>query len=653
MKRFTTIFLSYIFIFFVFAFSITITKAAETKTPVLAASENSSTEDDITTSMEDTTEEPVHVLFIGNSFTASNGFNIGTLLEEIAASQGKNIDTKTIHHGGAQLSYYTFPASKFAVYYKEVQLALLTEKWDYIVLQEYSKGGIENAANNMFPAIEQLKKLINIYQPDAEILLYMTHGFKNGSTTSVNGQDVLLSATQLQQYTQMAYKYIGDKLELRTVPVGVAFSRISQTYPDINLFISDNKHPNYTGFYLAASCFYKAIYGEAPSDITAVPEGCMLDEEMRSRLYAATDGSLTLNTCTHIMKVGQTYQLKADITEKDETITWKSLKSSVVSVSETGKLTAKKAGNALIIAKSSSGLQDICYITVEDETLYKKGLMFTTSYYQVESGDKIKITPSVSALLEENTIKWSVSGKSVAQVTSDGTVTALAPGKATIKATDKISGKSASYTLYVKLPAPKKISVKTMTTSANKANEANVRINWSAVSHATSYTVYRSSSKNGTYIAIGKTTSRSYTDKKIKTAKNYYYRVTASNGYTYCESEKSTVYARVIAPTTPSINKTAANNTRIKITWTRKTSATGYIIYRSSNNGKTYKEIARTTSNKKLNYIDKNVKKGKNYCYKIRAYRNLGDKTFYSNYSSSVKIKAAKKTTKKTTKKTS
>lgn len=647
MKRFTKLLFSYSFILFIFAFCVIITKAAETKTPVLAASENNSEGSSTANNTTVSTEEPVHVLFIGNSFTASNGFNIGTLLEEIAASQGRNIDTKTIHHGGAQLLYYTSPSSKYAAYYKEVQLSLLTEKWDYIVLQENSKGGIENTTSNMFPAIEQLKRFINIYQPDAEILLYMTHGYADGTTTSVNGQDVLLSASQLQQYTQMAYKYIGDKLELRTVPVGVAFAKVSKNYPDINLFISDNKHPNYTGFYLAATCFYKAIYGAVPTDTTTVPDGCTLDEETRSRLYAAADGALTINTCTHIMKTGQTYQLKARITEKDEEITWKSLTASVVAVSETGKLTAKKAGNALIIAKSSSGLQDICYITVEDETLYKKGLMFTTSYYRVESGDKIKITPSVSALLAENTIKWSVSGKSVAQVTADGTVTALSPGKATIKATDNISGKSASYTLYVKLSAPKKISVKTVTASANKTNEANVKISWSAVSHATSYTVYRSSSKNGTYTAIGRTRSRSYTDKKIKAAKSYYYRVTASNGYTNCESEKSTVFARVIAPTTPSISKTTANSTRIKITWTRKTSATGYIIYRSSNNGRTYKEIARTTSNKKISFIDRNIKKGKNYCYKIKAYRNLGDKTFYSNYSSSVKIKAAKKTTKK------
>lgn len=240
MKRFTKLLFSYSCIFFVFAFSVIITKAAETRTPVLAASENnsegSSTENNTTVSTEDNSEEPVHVLFIGNSFTASNGFNIGTLLEEIAASQGRNIDTRAIHHGGAQLLYYTSPSSKYAAYYKEVQLALLTESWDYIVLQENSKGCIENTTDNMFPAIEQLKRFINIYQPDAEILLYMTHGYADGTTTSLNGQDVLLSKSQLQQYTQMAYKYIGDKLELRTVPVGVAFARISKNYPDINLF---------------------------------------------------------------------------------------------------------------------------------------------------------------------------------------------------------------------------------------------------------------------------------------------------------------------------------------------------------------------------------------------------------------------------------
>ncbi|MGN0393803.1 MAG: Ig-like domain-containing protein [Coprococcus sp.] len=638
MKKYLTLFLSCLFIFFIFAFNTTVSRAATVNSSATLSSEDDSSEN---------ADEPIHILFVGNSFTSSNGFNIGTILEDIAASQGKNIDAESINHGSAYLSYYASPTSKYASYYKELHLALLTDSWDYIVLQEQSKGGIENS-NNMYTAIEQLKKLINIYQPDAEILLYMTHGYADGTTTSVNGQDILLSASQLQQYTQAAYKYIGDKLELRTIPVGVAFSRISQNYADINLLLSDNKHPNYTGFYLAASCFYKAIFNEVPTDINAIPQNCILDEETRCILYNAADGLLSLDICSHIMKPGQAYQLKADITEKDEKITWKSLKPSVVSVSDTGELTAKKTGNALIIAQTDSGLQDVCYISVEDETLYDNGLMFSTSYYVVEPGDKIKVTPYVSASLSDNNIKWSLSGKTTASITSDGTVTALAPGRSIIKVSDIISGKSASYTLYVRLSAPKKISAKTITASSNKANEADIKISWSSVNNATSYTIYRSTSKNGTYIAIGNTSSRSYIDKKISTAKSYYYKVTASNSYTYCESEKSSVYARVIAPTTPVITKTAATNTRISIRWTRKTSASGYIIYRSTNNGKTYKEVARITSNTKITYIDRNVKTGKSYCYKIKSYRNLGDKTYNSNYSPYIKIKAEKKSTKKT-----
>jgi fibronectin type 3 domain-containing protein len=500
----------------------------------------------------------------------------------------------------------------------------------------------------MIPAIEKLQSLINIYQPDAEILLFMTHGYYNGTTTSVNGESKLLSATQLQQYIQMSYTYIGNKLGLRVVPCGLAFARCQQLYPDMTILGTDNKHPNYLGYFLDAVCFYKAIFGKMPENTDIVPDGCKVTSEEMLKLYNAADGQLQLNTISHIMKIGDTYQLDAVLMDTtDANVTWKSLSSSIVSVSSTGLLTAKKAGSTLIIAQSESGLQDICYVTVEEEALYNAGIIFSTESHIVEQKDNLKITPAISTMLADDTITWSSSSKTIASVSSDGTVTANAPGKAVITATDKKAEKSASYTIYVRLTAPKKISIKTVATSSNKATEANVKISWSAVASAKSYVVYRSTSKNGEYTAIGTTTAKSYTDKKITTGKNYYYRVSAANTYSSCESSKSTVYARVIAPTTPTISKTSATTKKIKITWSRKTSATGYIIYRSTNNGKTYKEVARTTSNKVVSYTDKSVTKNKSYRYKIKAYRTLGGSVFYSNTSEAVKVKAAKKATKK------
>ncbi len=604
------------------------------------AEENTSEQPDPSSDPE--VEDPINILFVGNSFTSYNGNNVGEILENIAASQGKNIVATSICHGSAKLIYYAFPYTNYQSYYKELQLALLTGDWDYIVLQEQSKYGIEDPEGSMFPAIEHLKTLIDIYQPEAEILLYMTHGYVNGSLTKVNGNNELLSTTEFQQYVQMSYKYIADKLELRTVPVGEVFARTNYNYPEINLISSDNKHPNYTGYFLAASCFYRAIFNEAPTDATAEPDSCSLTEETREKLYKMTDDFLALTTTIKTIYTGQEITLKCVTSIEDEQITWESLNSSIASIDENGLLTAKKPGTALIMARTASGLQDLCYIKVEDKELYKKGFIFATSYYNVEKGDKLQVVPQISSTILSDQIKWSVSSKSIASVTSDGIVTALAPGKVTVTVTDKISEKSASYVIYVRFTAPTKISVKTVRNATNKTNEADINIKWSSVEGATKYIVYRSSYKNGTYVAIGTTSNRSYTDSKVKTARRYYYRVSASNSYANCESAKSTVYAVITAPTTPTIKKTYANNKKIKITWSRITSASGYIIYRSSNNGKTYKEVARTTSNRKISYTDTNVKKRRNYLYKVVSYRNANDTTYYSNYSPAVKIKAYK-----------
>ncbi|MGN0393802.1 MAG: Ig-like domain-containing protein [Coprococcus sp.] len=629
-----------IFIFCIFALSTTVVHAAEINSKRTGADTS-----------EDTDEDAIHILFIGNSFTStSEKNNIGKILENIAESQGISIKAETITNGGAHLSYYASPSSTYASYYKDVQLALLTEKWDYIVLQEYSKGGIECADTAMLPAIETLQQLIGIYQPDAEILLYMTHGYDNGVTTSVNGKNILLTKTQLQQYTQAAYTYIGNKLGLRVVPVGMAFSRCEQLYPDISLISSDDKHPDYAGYFLAACCFYKTIFDDIPRNTENIPKDCQLTRDVVEQLYNTADGSLHLNKSSRIMKAGQTYQLKATFNNTSDTIiTWKSLSPSIVTIDSTGNLTAKKTGTALIIARSESGLQDICYITVEDESLNKKGLVFATESYVVEKGDHIRITPSYSATLTNSTIVWYSSRKSIASVASDGTVTAVAPGKAVIKATDSQTGKSATYTLFVRFPAPKEVSAQTITASANKANEANIKISWSSVANADTYTVYRSSSKNGTYMEIGKTSSCNFIDTKVRTAKKYYYKVSAGNGYISCESSKSSAYARVIAPTTPDISKVSATNAKIKITWTRRTSASGYIIYRSTDNGKTYKKVAQKTSNRQTSYIDKNVKSNKTYCYKVKAYRQIGESVYNSNFSDPVKIRTSKKNKEKNT----
>ena len=85
---------------------------------------------------------------------------------------------------------------------------------------------------------------------------------------------------------------------------------------------------------------------------------------------------------------------------------------------------------------------------------------------------------------------------------------------------------------------------------------------------------------------------------------------------------------------TMTITKTSQSKKSITITYKRIKNISGYKIYKST--GGKYKQIAKTTSRI---YTDKQVKKGKTYYYKVKAYKKIGSKTYYGKSSAPIKIK--------------
>lgn len=65
----------------------------------------------------------------------------------------------------------------------------------------------------------------------------------------------------------------------------------------------------------------------------------------------------------------------------------------------------------------------------------------------------------------------------------------------------------------------------------------------------------------------------------------------------------------------------------------------GYKVYRSTNKKKGFKCIETVKGDSAGYIIDKKAKSGKNYYYKVRAYKKIGGKTYYSKYSSVKKVR--------------
>ena len=192
------------------------------------------------------------------------------------------------------------------------------------------------------------------------------------------------------------------------------------------------------------------------------------------------------------------------------------------------------------------------------------------------------------------------------------------------------------------VPAAVTLSSVTLSTSLTSAT-----IKWSKVSGATGYQIYRSSDGGSTYSKIKTITSgstTSYTNSSLSLGKTYKYKVRAYatlNVGTYYGSFSS-AKSVTTKPSTVSI-KSASTTTGgyVKVSWSKVSNATGYVIYRSTNGG-SYSKVKTISSSSTTSWTDSSVKPGRVYRYKIRSYKKSGSTTVYSSSYSSVKKVTAK-----------
>lgn len=142
------------------------------------------------------------------------------------------------------------------------------------------------------------------------------------------------------------------------------------------------------------------------------------------------------------------------------------------------------------------------------------------------------------------------------------------------------------------------------------------------------YEIYRSSYPNKGFVKITDTTNSNYVDQKLIYNKYYYYKIRA---YKMVEGMK--VYSNYsnVAYTRPNLNVPLANaepvgSGAIRIYYQRVPGATRYEIFQSTDN-KNFKIIKRTVSD---SFISRNLKADKTYYYKVRCYRTVGRKNYFS-----------------------
>jgi hypothetical protein len=163
--------------------------------------------------------------------------------------------------------------------------------------------------------------------------------------------------------------------------------------------------------------------------------------------------------------------------------------------------------------------------------------------------------------------------------------------------------------------------------------------NWSTVSGAKGYEVYRATSAAGTYTKIATTTVPGYYNTGLTTNRTYYYKVRAYRlvGTKKVYSNYSSVVSAKPIPATPfQLKASRINSESIRLTWIGVTGANGYEVYRATSRTGTYSFLKSTTNQY---YIDPDLKTGKTYYYKVRSYRTVGKTKVYSGWTTIVYAK--------------
>ena len=194
----------------------------------------------------------MRILMLGNSFTFVN---------DMPDTLGKMLQAEVVSHskGGAHLAGQLNPRTELGA---KTKAALENETWDYVVLQEYSTGPLRSP-DRFYRSVKALCRKIRAN--GAEPVLYATWAFKrDGKKLAESGLDYEDMNLALYQ----AYHKAAEDNDALIADVGKQFYELGDR---INLFASDDYHPNKAGSKLAAAVIANTIKGKGISFMEGKP----------------------------------------------------------------------------------------------------------------------------------------------------------------------------------------------------------------------------------------------------------------------------------------------------------------------------------------------------------------------------------------------
>ena len=179
------------------------------------------------------------------------------------------------------------------------------------------------------------------------------------------------------------------------------------------------------------------------------------------------------------------------------------------------------------------------------------------------------------------------------------------------------------------MPSTKTQAASSVTITSVKNTKTGITLKWKNSKKASGYKIYRSEDGEG-FTAYDITNKKKYVDPNVETGVVYQYRVRPYTIKNYKRKYKATSASSMQVVAVPAAVKNVVHHAytdKVDVTWNQNADASAYLIYRSIDKVKW--EAIDKVSYTESSYLDKNIKKGENYFYKVQELRYIDGVTYY------------------------
>ncbi|KAL0488510.1 hypothetical protein AKO1_015723, partial [Acrasis kona] len=204
------------------------------------------------------------ILFLGNSYIYYNSLDV--MFNNMVGGEC-DIETHTV--GGESLCGHSS---------NEKVKDLLSQKWDFVILQDLSTGPLPEKRKDTIHSLSTFYRPLLIESGTKNVILYQTWGRRRGieSYTYTEMQDELING--YEQFKDCLS--LDGNLIVKIAPAGQIRLEIYKQDNDplderstfYQMYTKDDSHPTPLGTYASACAIYSTIYNKSPTSLTFHPQ---------------------------------------------------------------------------------------------------------------------------------------------------------------------------------------------------------------------------------------------------------------------------------------------------------------------------------------------------------------------------------------------